>query len=255
MSKLSITENKVLMAQAREALQGRWGLGIGTTVVFALVMISVNLIPVAGWIISTLIAGSMSIGLASFALSLSRTQDAMLTQIFSGFQKFGVGLGAYLLKIIFIVLWALLLIIPGIIAAISYSMTYYLIAENDEIGPLEAITKSKEMMRGNKWKFFCLGLRFFGWGLLCILTLGIGFLWLFPYMMVSYAQFYDDIKEDNAGSGMKGPSSEILFCPNCGAKWRPDDYRKDREAWLCSSCNKPLPRGLAEQTDKPGGTI
>lgn len=50
---------------------------------------------------------------------------------------------------------------------------------------------------GNKWKLFCLGFRFFGWALLCILTLGIGFLWLFPYMIVSFAQFYDDLKENN----------------------------------------------------------
>jgi len=52
---------------------------------------------------------------------------------------------------------------------------------------LDAITKSKEMMRGNKWKLFCLGFRLFGWGLLCILTFGIGFLWLYPYMMVSFS--------------------------------------------------------------------
>lgn len=50
------------------------------------------------------------------------------------------------------------------------------------------------MMKGNKWKLFCLGWRFFGWMLLCMLTLGIGFLWLVPYIKVSFAQFYDDIK-------------------------------------------------------------
>lgn len=72
-------------------------------------------------------------------------------------------------------------------------MTFFIIAENDSIGPLEAVTKSKEMMDGNKWKLFCLGWRFFGWALLCILTLGIGFLWLMPYMVVSYAKFYDYI--------------------------------------------------------------
>ena len=188
------------MAQARESIKGKWGLSIGTTVVFMLVMIAIQLIPVAGWIISLLISGSMSIGLASFALSLSRKQNATLSQIFSGFQKFGVGLGAYLLMLIFVVLWSLLLIVPGIIAGLSYSMTYYIIAENDSIGPLEAITKSKQMMRGNKWKLFCLGLRFVGWALLGILTLGISYLWLFPYMIISFAQFYDDLKEKNGAT-------------------------------------------------------
>jgi len=194
MNTLSTLENRVLMAQARDSLKGKWGLGIGTTVVFMLIMMVIQLIPIAGWIIGILISGAMSIGLAIFALSLSRKQNAKLSQIFDGFQKFGVGLGAYILQFIFVILWSILLIIPGIIAAFAYSMTYYIIAENDSIGPLEAISKSKEMMRGNKWKLFCLGFRFFGWGLLCILTLGIGFLWLFPYMIVSYAQFYDDLK-------------------------------------------------------------
>ncbi len=197
MSTLSITENKVLMAKARESLKGKWGLAIGTTVVFMLITIGVQFIPVIGFIISMLISGAMSIGLAIFALSLSRKQDAKLSVIFDGFQKFGVGLGAYLLMTLFVILWFVLLIIPGIIAAISYSMTYYIIAENDSIGPLEAITKSKEMMRGNKWKFFCLCFRFLGWALLCIITFGIGYLWLFPYMIVSFAQFYDDLKENN----------------------------------------------------------
>ena len=194
MNTLSTSENRVLMSQARDSLKGKWGLGIGTTVVFMLIMMAIQLIPIAGWIIGILISGAMSIGLAIFALSLSRKQDAKLSQIFDGFQKFGVGLGAYLLQFIFIILWSILLIIPGIIAGFAYSMTYYILAENDSIGPLEAISKSKEMMRGNKWKFFCLEFRFFGWGLLCILTLGIGFLWLFPYMIVSFAQFYDDLK-------------------------------------------------------------
>ena len=87
----------------------------------------------------------------------------------------------------------LLLIIPGIIAALSYAMTYYIIVDNESIGALEAIRQSKEMMRGNKWKLFCLGLRFFGWSLLCLLTLGIGYLWLIPYMAISFAKFYGDI--------------------------------------------------------------
>ncbi len=105
-----------------------------------------------------------------------------------------------MLQFIFVFLWSLLLIIPGIIATLSYSMTYFIIADNNSITALEAITKSKEMMRGNKWKFFCLGLRFLGWSLLCVVTLGIGFLWLTPYMSVSSAQFYDDLKENNSAT-------------------------------------------------------
>jgi len=194
METLSTTENSILMAQARECLRDKWGLVIGTFVVYTVIIIPISLIPIVGWIISILIGGPMSIGIAIFTLSVSRKQDAQLAQIFEGFQKFSVGLAAYLLIAAFVILWMLLLIIPGIIAALSYSMTYFIIADNNSIGALDAITKSKEMMRGNKWKLFCLGFRFFGWGLLCILSVGIGFLWLYPYMMVSFAQFYDDIK-------------------------------------------------------------
>jgi uncharacterized membrane protein len=195
METLSSTENRILMAQARECLKDKWGLVIGTFVLYMIVTIPISLIPFIGWIISLIIGGPMAIGIAIFSLSVSRKQDAQLPQIFEGFQKFNIGLGAYLLMLIFVILWTFLLIVPGIIAALSYSMTYYIIAENDSIGSLDAITKSKEMMRGNKWKLFCLGCRFIGWALLCILTLGIGLLWLYPYMAVSFAQFYDDIKK------------------------------------------------------------
>lgn len=210
MDTLSITENRVLMAQARESLKGKWGLAIGTTIVYSLFFSLIQLIPY-DVSVSILISGAMNIGLAKFALSISRKQDARLSQIFDGFQKFGVGLGAYLLSMIFVFLWTCFLIVPGIIAALSYSLIYYIIADNDSVGPLEAITKSKEMMRGNKWKLFCLGFRFLGWALLCILTLGIGFLWLFPYMMVSYAKFYDDIKTQESGLAPKRAES----CLDC----------------------------------------
>jgi uncharacterized membrane protein len=194
METLSATENRELMAQARDALDGRWGLAIGTFVVYMVITVPISMVPFIGWIISIIIGGSMAVGIAIFSLSISRRQDAQLGQIFEGFQKFNVALGAYLLMAIFVILWTLLFIIPGIIAALSYAMTFFILAENDSIGSLDAITKSKEMMQGNKWKLFCLGCRFIGWGLLCILTCGIGFLWLYPYMMVSFTKFYEDIK-------------------------------------------------------------
>jgi len=194
MRTLSVTENRILMAQARDSLKGKWGLAIGAFVVYVLFFVAIEWIPVIGWLISFLVSGSMSIGFAIFSLSLSRKQEAKWDQIFYGFQKFGIGLGAFVLQFLFIILWSILLIIPGIIAAYSYAMTYYIIAENDSIGPLEAISKSKEMMYGNKWKSFCLTFRFLGWILLCILTFGIGVLFVGPYMAVSFVQFYDDLK-------------------------------------------------------------
>ncbi|MBM4152672.1 MAG: DUF975 family protein, partial [Kiritimatiellaceae bacterium] len=81
-----------------------------------------------------------------------------------------------------------------IIALCAYSMTFYILAEDPTAGPLDAITRSKEMMRGHKWKYFCLSCRFIGWILLAICTLGIGFLWLGPYMQTTFAHFYDDVR-------------------------------------------------------------
>jgi len=187
------TENKVLMQRAREALKGKWGLALGTYLVYMLISGVISSIPKAGGLLSIIISGPMAIGVSIFSLAISRDKNPQFEQIFYGFKKFGVSLGAYLLTVVFVILWAILLIIPGIIAALSYSLTFFIIAEDDSIGPLEAIRKSKKMMYGYKWKLFCLYLRFLGWVLLCVLTIGIGFLWLVPYISVSFAKFYDDL--------------------------------------------------------------
>jgi uncharacterized membrane protein len=194
------TENKVLMAQAREALKGNWGLAIGTFVVYMLIVMGASTILQLiflglGTIATLIIAGPFALGMTIFALSLSRNQNPRLEMIFDGFNKFGLALGTYLLMLLFIFLWMLLLIVPGIIAGLSYAMTFYILADGQSNGAMDAIDKSIKMMYGYKWKLFCLGLRFIGWALLCILTLGIGFLWLMPYMQISIAKFYDDIKD------------------------------------------------------------
>jgi len=194
MNTLSQTENRDLMTQARNALKGRWGLAIGVNVIYYVIIFAVQLIPKAGFFISIIVGAPLMVGIAGFSLSLARKQEATISQLFEGIKKFWTCLGTYLLALIFVLLWMLLLIIPGIMAALSYAMIYFILADNDSIGPLEALAKSKEMMRGNRWKLFCLSVRFIGWGILCLLTLGIGFLWLTPYIYVSYAQFYDDIK-------------------------------------------------------------
>ena len=189
-----VKENTELMAEARESLSGNWGLAIATFLVYGIIISIFQVIPTVGPVLVLFIAGPMLVGISMFSLSLSRGENARLEQIFEGFKNYSTVLGAYLLMVLFIFLWMLLLIIPGIIAAIAYSQTFYILAEDDTIGSMDALKKSKEMMDGYKWKYFCLGLRFIGWALLCILTLGIGFLWLSPYIQISYAKFYEDIK-------------------------------------------------------------
>lgn len=214
------TENVVLMRMARESLQGKWGLAVGTFFVYTLIVLAFQAPakdhPGVG-LLTLIISGPMSLGAAIFSLSLARNQEARFEQIFNGFFSFGKALAAYLLMVLLIGLRALLLVIPiciyylfpnlfvmislcllfsipAIIAALSYSMIFYILADDESIVAMEAIDKSKAMMYGYKWKFLCLELRFLGWALLCILTLGIGFLWLIPWMNVTIAKFYDDIK-------------------------------------------------------------
>jgi uncharacterized membrane protein len=200
------TENSVLMQKALESLKGKWGVAIGGVVIYYLIMaiaqigpryshpyesVTISLAATAQLIIT----GPMVLGMAIFALNISRGKEARVEQLFDGFKRFGTALSTYLLMILFVILWMLLLIVPGIVAALSYSMTFYILADDKSIGAMEAIDKSKAMMDGYKWKYFFLNLRFVGWAILCIFTLGIGFLWLVPYMIVSSVKFYDDIKE------------------------------------------------------------
>lgn len=188
------TENRVLMSQARESLSGKWGLAIGVGVLYILITGAANSIHGYGPVISFIVSGPLALGLAGFFLALSRNKEANFTQMFDGFNRFGESLLALLRAALFIVLWSLLFVIPGIIAAISYSQMFYIMSDNKEIHGKEAIEKSKKMMYGYKWKYFCLHLRFLGWFILSILTLGIGFFWLFPYMQMSTAKFYEDLK-------------------------------------------------------------
>jgi uncharacterized membrane protein len=184
------TENKEFMERARKDLSGKWPLAVGTFFVFTLIN------SIGGrTLIDLIIGGSMQLGVAIFSLNLIRGKKAEFAQIFDGFKYFAESLIAYLLLLLFVLLWSLLLIVPGIIAALGYSQTFFIMADNKTIKGAEALRQSKKMMDGYKWKFFCLGLRFFGWFLLSILTFGIGFLWLIPYATISFANFYEELKK------------------------------------------------------------
>lgn len=179
--------NKQLMVEARQSLKNNWNNAVGTNFIF-------GLIGIIGSDFSLIIGGPMQTGLSTFSLSIARNKKAELKQLFEGFNNFANSLVAYLLMTLYVVLWALLLIIPGIIAAIAYSQTFYILAEDKNISGPDALRKSKKMMDGKKGKYLGLCLRFTGWFLLSILTLGIGFLWLMPYANVSFAKFYEDVK-------------------------------------------------------------
>lgn len=192
--------NAQIMTDARASMQGRTGVLIAASVVYCALTLGIGAIPVLGWIANLLISGPLTVGAAILYLNLARGTEPAVGQLFDGFRSFANALSAYLLVFLFVVLWALLLIVPGIIAALSYAQTFYILADNEKMDAFEAIRKSKAMMEGNKMKLFLLGCRFIGWFLLGIVTFGIAFLWVIPYAQATMARFYEDLRAQEVGS-------------------------------------------------------
>lgn len=144
--------------------------------------------------IARIIIGSfVEVGYARFNMDLVDGEEGRLETLFRYSKQWGTMLAAELLQVVYILGWMLLFIIPGLIAAYRYSLTSYILAENPEMDANDAITRSKELMKGNKWRLFCLRFSFIGWDILSILTLGIGDLWLTPYQTAAAAAFYREL--------------------------------------------------------------
>lgn len=190
--------NTELKSEALEALGGNWGTAVGLFLVVSLVSGAasfVGMIPVIGWIAVIFLTGTLIAGLNIFSLNLLKG-SGIFEDGFKGFNDF-VRLGSgYFMVTLFTMLWSLLLIVPGIIKTYSYAMTMYIMIEDPEIGVMDAILKSREMMDGNKMDLVVLQLSFIGWVLLTMFTLGIGTLWLTPYYYATLTAFYNDIKPE-----------------------------------------------------------
>lgn len=208
---------------ARQALRNHWGVAIGTGFVAGLFGVSGTIISNIEWrkykdvldfqyryllllvfiafisialvwfLICLFLGGPIKLGYARFNKKLIGGYEVSFSDLFSRFDMFWKGFGMQFLMGLYTFLWSLLFIIPGIIAAFSYAMTPYILEENPQMTVNEAIFYSKEMMRGNKWRLFCLYFSFIGWSLLCTLSLGIGYLWLGPYVSAAEAAFFYDV--------------------------------------------------------------
>lgn len=136
----------------------------------------------------------VGLGYSKFNLELvDRQKEPKINTLFGYFKHWKTAVVASFLRGLYVSLWTLCFIVPGIIAGYSYAMTNYILAENPELTPGEAIERSKSMMAGNRWRLFCLQFSFIGWDLLCTLTLGIGDLWLRPYKQAAEAAFYREV--------------------------------------------------------------
>lgn len=190
-------------AQAREVLQNRWGdAAIAAAVIFVLASICSLPSLSNSWFghIGTLLSLLLVPVSYSFSISLLRAtrrdEEKLLEGTLSTAKKMYSNLfvAGLLSTLIISVLSVLTLGIAGVIFAYAYRMVPYLMHDYPELTPREALKVSREMMKGHKWDLFVLDITFIGWILLSILTLGIGMLFVTPYMQVASALFYDDLR-------------------------------------------------------------
>jgi uncharacterized membrane protein len=216
--------NAALRADARKKLAERWFASAMVTAVYLLILgianvlvsqiesfigailqvpdvalLGINLRTVfVGQIISSALTGPLAVGYLWYFLYIARGEPASLQNIFDGFRLFSKSFLLILIQSIFIMFWSLLLFVPGLIKGCSYALTFFILRDNPDTGVLAAITQSRRMMHGHKMRYFLLQLSFIGWFLLCILSAGIGLLWLMPYVYLTNAHFYEYLRKDTA---------------------------------------------------------
>ncbi|MEG2639805.1 MAG: DUF975 family protein, partial [Clostridiales bacterium] len=148
--------------------------------------------------VTLLVTAPLTLGWIYLVLKIVRGKLVSVSTIFEGFKRFLPAFLVMFLMQVFISLWALLLIVPAIIKSFSYAMAIYILADDEDISPLDAITKSRKMMVGHKWEYFVLQLSFVFWFLLVCVTFGLASLYVGPYMEVTMGNFYQRLKAENA---------------------------------------------------------
>ena len=186
-------------------------------------LLAVLLAGIVLWaVLQLIVGGAVQLGYAHFNLNLVDGKDAAISDLFSQKDRLWDGFCMKFLQGLYIALWSLLLVIPGIVKTYSYAMTPYIMSEHPSLTANEAITESRRIMNGNKWRLFCLDFSFIGWELLCSLPLyaggflvlkyftgseamaislfllltiplSIGFFFVRPYEEAAWATFYRDI--------------------------------------------------------------
>ena len=188
-------ERAQLKSLAKQQIKGNVGTMFLISIVTALVAGLANLVPVVGSIASVVIlAPAFSLAVVAIYLNMTNGQKAQVGDLFSRFNDFWAAFKVNFLVGFFTALWSMLFVIPGIVKAYSYSQAMFILAENPNIGALDAINRSKAMMNGHKMDLFILELSFIGWHILGGLTFGIAYIWIIPYISAAKANFYNSIK-------------------------------------------------------------
>ncbi len=182
------------------------GLGGSSTLMNGDSETAVSLGTSAGGILSLLLTGPLTIGLALFFVrnALGRRENLTVTTPFTeAFNNYGRKLGGYLWMMLFIVLWSLLFVIPGIVKGLSYSMAPYILGDCPEVKAKDALKLSMRMMEGHKAELFVMELSFLGWALLSALTAGILLIfYVGPYMNSTFAVYYLEVREEALRNGV-----------------------------------------------------
>ena len=187
-----------IKAQAKDNFSSQYGISVGAWFLFMIISAAV---PFLGQL---LLVPPLLVGYASFTTKIYRGQQGDIGDMFSdGFNDYGRNLGGVLWMYLFIFLWTWLLIIPGIIKALAYFMTPYILADSKNVSATDALKLSMRMTNGYKGEIFVMCFSFIGWAILSSITFGIvGIFYAGPYMGTSFAGLYHELKENALAKGV-----------------------------------------------------
>lgn len=205
-----------LKDEAIAVLNGKWFSFVGLTFVYMLIVMVVTVPANAASLMQGSIMNNLAIKLTCVGVILSflmvpmqfgyclahmnasrQDMPAEIGDLFACYSQILKIIGVYLLLGVLITVGFVMLVVPGIIFALMYSMVPFIVIDNPELSILEAFKKSREMMYGHKLYFLLLNLSFLGWLLLAILPFGVGLLWVMPYMVMTEFKFYERLCTEN----------------------------------------------------------
>ncbi|WP_455498653.1 DUF975 family protein [Coprobacter sp.] len=197
-------KSSIFKDKALKVLSGNWKPSVIVSLVVVLIIggsIALQYVSLLLYYVVFLAFGSIvSIGCMYVFLDLYRDKkEPQIADLFTPFQQYGRIFACYIQVFIFTILWMLLLIVPGIIKGLSYSMSYFVLKDRPELSPAEAIKESMRLMNGHKADLFILQLSFIGWAILGSITV-IGIIWVIPYMYTAVAAFYEQLKNKDTES-------------------------------------------------------
>ena len=187
-----------LKSAARSQIKGKIGiLFLITLIISAISGVAsglLSLIPGGGIIASVVITPAFALSIVRVYLNVVKGGTPAAGDAFSGFDDFWSAFKVQFFTGLFTFLWSLLFVIPGIVKGYAYSMSMYVLADNPGKPALECIRESQNITNGHKMDLFVLHLSFIGWVLLSVITCGIAYIWVGPYMSAAYANAYNSLK-------------------------------------------------------------